>query len=59
MTGNGGRFAPNNGHPEIPAAANSPHEGKQVPFLIIATTMGQYSAEVAGNATMIYLRHER
>jgi hypothetical protein len=54
MTGNGGRTAANNGHPDIATTATSPHEGKQVPYRVIGTTESSYSTDTAGNSTMIW-----
>ncbi len=58
MAGNGGRCAPNNGYPDIVAAASSPHEGKQRPYRILRTTSSEYSTTVADNSTMLW-RDER
>jgi hypothetical protein len=58
MTGNGGRFAPNNGYPDIAPKATSAHEDKEIPFRVLGTTSGAYSTEVAGNSTVLY-RDER
>lgn len=57
--GDGGRFAPNNGHPELAPKVTSFHEGRQVAhYRVIGTTSSYYSTSVAGNETMIW-RDER
>lgn len=59
MSGNGGRFAPNNGHPDIEPAKTSPHEpAEPAHYRVLGTTSSEYSTTIAGNTTMIW-RDER
>lgn len=58
MTGNGGRFAPNNGHADRTANRASKRMRRDTPYRVIGTTAGQYSTDVANNTTHVY-RQER
>lgn len=58
MEGNGGKFAPNNGHADIPPDRNSVHARPATPYAVIGTTASSWSTRVSNNTTRLY-REER
>lgn len=58
MSGNGGRAAPVNGRPSLPADRTSRHARRDIPYRIAGTTAGQWSTDVSHNTTRLY-RTER
>lgn len=54
MTGNGGRFAPNNGHADRTPNRASKRMRRETPYAVVGTTAGQWSTSVAHNTTRVY-----